>query len=392
MRLSCKQKNLARGLSIVGRAVSSRTTLPVLNNILLATEDGRLRLSATNLEIGINCWINAAIEDEGQITVPARLLQEFTSQLPDDDIVMELNPRTQTLNLKCARFEANIKGLDAEEFPAIPKVSDTPTAVVDPAGLREAIRQVAFAAATDDSRPVLTGVLCRFEGNELTLVAADGYRLAMRRLPLATPVNTASFNGSGSSGRIDVIIPARTLQELGRILTDEGDDDQVAISITPNKSQVLFHSANVDLVSRLIEGNFPNVQQLIPQRYSTRAVLDTQQFLKAIKLASFFARDSNNIVRIAITPAEAEDTAPGRMVITATAAEVGDNVGEVDTTVDGDEAQIAFNVALLQEGLGAIPTGQVSLELNSASNPGVLKPIGSDGYTHIIMPMATPNR
>ena len=210
MKVSVLQENLAKGLSIVGRAVATKSTLPVLGNILLSTDKGRLKLSATNLEIGINCWVGAKVEDEGAITVPARLLSEYVSNLPNDRIDMELTLRTHTLNLACARVKTNIKGIDAEEFPLIPVVTDQPTLVISPDLLKEMIAQVAFAAATDESRPVLAGVLASFDGaaGTFTLAAADGFRLSVRAAALP----------NNASGKLDVIIPARTLQEVARIL------------------------------------------------------------------------------------------------------------------------------------------------------------------------------
>jgi len=375
VRVSCLQDNLAKGLSVVGRAVSPKSTLPAISNVLIATEESRLKLAATNLEIGITCWIGAKIEEEGSITVPAKLLSEFVNSLPSDRIDIVLNERTKSVNLKCSRFEANLKGLDAEEFPPIPRVTDDSTTAVDSAVLREAIGQVAFAAATDDTRPVLAGVQCSFNEDTLTMAAADGFRLAVRKLALTKPV----------SRRLDMIVPARSLQELARIVGDE--EEPVEITVTPNKSQVLFHTNSIDLVSRLIEGSFPNYQQIIPQKHNTRVVVSTVEFLKAAKIASFFARDSANIIKLQATPGD--ELTPGRMVVAATAAEVGDTVGGLDAIVEGDPAHIAFNAKYLSDVLSVLSCAQVGLEVTSPSSPGVIRPVGNDGYTHVIMPMHT---
>ncbi|MCL5958209.1 MAG: DNA polymerase III subunit beta [Chloroflexi bacterium] len=375
MRVSCLQDNLAKGLSVVGRAVATKSTLPAISNVLVATEESRLKLAATNLEIGITCWIGAKIEEEGSITIPAKLLSEFVNSLPNDKIDIVLNERTKSVNLKCARFEANLKGLDAEEFPPIPSVSDDATSEVEPESLQEAIGQVAFAAATDDTRPVLAGVLCSFNEDSLTLAAADGFRLAVRKLSLAKPV----------ARRFDIIVPARSLQELARILHDE--EDPVEITVTPNKSQVLFHTSSVDLVSRLIEGSFPNYHQIIPQRYNTRVLMGTAEFLKATRIASFFARDSANIVKLQATPGD--ELSPGKMIVAATAAEVGDTVGGMDAIVEGDAAHIAFNAKYLSDVLSVLTCAQVGLEVSSPSSPGIIRPVGTEGYTHVIMPMHT---
>ncbi len=373
MKVSCLQENLAKGLSIVGRAVATRSTLPVLSNVMLATDGARLKLSATNLEIGIVCWIGAKVEEEGSITVPARLLTDFVNSLPPERIDMELTVRTQTLNLKCARFEANIKGIDAQEFPLIPTAGEDSKISLDPSLLRQMIDQVVFAAATDESRPILTGVLAKFQGEQLTLAAADGFRLSVRTARLSEPV----------SEPITVIVPARALAELSRI---SGEQEQpIEVTITPARNQAIFHLANVDLVSQLIEGNFPDYNQIIPKSYSTRTVVSTGDFLKAAKTANIFARDAANIVRLEIVPGG--ELAPGRVTLTATSAEVGDNVGEIDAVVEGEEIEIAFNAKYLIDVLSVVDAAQVALETTTASSPGVIKPVGSEDFTHVIMPM-----
>ena len=373
MKVSCLQENLAKGLSIVGRAVATRSTLPVLSNVMLATDGARLKLSATNLEIGIVCWIGAKVEEDGSITVPARLLTDFVNSLPPERIDMELTVRTQTLNLKCARFEANIKGIDAQEFPLIPTAGEDSKISLDPSMLRQMIDQVAFAAATDESRPILTGVLAKFQGEQLTLAAADGFRLSVRTAHLSEP----------ASEPITVIVPARALAELSRISTEQ--EQPIEVTITPARNQALFHMANVDLVSQLIEGNFPDYNQIIPKSYSTRTVVSTSDFLKAAKTANIFARDAANIVRLEIVPGG--ELAPGRITLTATSAEVGDNVGEIDAVIEGEEMEIAFNAKYLIDVLSVVDAAQVALETTTASSPGVIKPVGSEDFTHVIMPM-----
>jgi len=373
MKYSCLQENLAKGLAIVGRAVATRSTLPVLSNILMATDEGRLKLSATNLEIGINCWIGAKVEEDGATTVPARLLTDFVNSLPPERIDVQLVTRTQTLNLKCSRYEANIKGIDAQEFPLIQALSGDTGIGLDPITLREIINQVSFAAAVDESRPALTGVLAEISGTRLTMAAADGFRLSVRSTELSgeTPASAS------------VIIPARALQELARISAEESDP--IRMTIAPNRSQVFFHMANVDLVSQLIEGTFPDHKQIIPKSYATRTVVDAAEFLKAVKIASFFARDAANIVRLRITPGE--QGMGGRLTIMATSAELGDNVSEVDAAVDGEPIEIAFNAKYLIDVLSVINTPQVALETSNPSSPGVIRPVGDENFVHVIMPM-----
>lgn len=379
MKVSCLQENLAKGLSIVGRAVATRSTLPVLANILLATDDARLKLSATNLEISINCWIGAKITQEGATTVPARLLADFVNSLPAERLDMELIMRTQTLNLKCGRYEANIKGIDAQEFPIILVPEEDDRLRIAPDLLREMIDQVAFAAATDESRPVLTGVLVEATEDSLTFAAADGYRLSVRSASLE----------EGGSQPTSVIVPARALQELRRISGEA--EEPVEMLISPSRNQVFFRlnddpQGRIDLVSQLVEGTFPDYRQIIPTMHNTRLVVNTDDFLKAVRMAFIFARDAANIVRLQVIPNGHEDGG-GRLIVSATSSEHGDNVSELDATIEGQPIEIAFNARYLIDALSVIHTAQVSLETRDPSSPGVLRPVGGGDLVHIIMPM-----
>ena len=257
MRLSVLQENLKRGLGIVGRAVATRSTLPITQNVLLSTDRSMLKLSATNLEIGITTWVGAMIEEDGAITVPARLLSDLVDSLPSEQIHLNVTQRPKAVQLTCARSEASINGTDAEEFPPIPSVEDGLAAKLDVRKLRTAIAQVAFAAATEESRPVLTGVKLEMEGDEFTMAAADGFRLAVHKEKLVEPVPEAS----------NVIIPARTLNEISRFLGDQ--DEPVEIMMSSAKGQALFQLKNIEVVSQLIQGAFPNYGQLIPQSFQT---------------------------------------------------------------------------------------------------------------------------
>ena len=373
MKLTCLQENFNRGLSIVGRAVATRTTLPITNNVLLATDDGRLKLVATNLEMAVSCWIGAKIEEEGEITVPARLLTEFVSTLPSDTISINLSPQTKTLGLKCARFEARISGIDAKEFPPIPSVDDGVTTKVEVEAVRQAINQVVFAAATEESRPVLTGVCTQFEGSTVTFAAADGFRLAVFKMPIKDKISQKS----------EVIIPSRTLAELSRLICYQ--DEAVTVTLNLNKSQILFRLKTTELVSQLVQGNFPNYSQLIPKSYNTRVMVNVADFLRATKTASIFARDGSGIVRLVVTPGSEKN--PGKLAVSARSEEIGDNVGEIDATVEGAEAKIAFNGKYLIDVLSVLHESQVALEITNPSSPGLLKPVGAENYTHVVMPM-----
>jgi DNA polymerase-3 subunit beta len=375
VKITCKQQDLSRGLSAVSHAVSSRSTLPILENILVATDHGRLKLSATNLEIGINCWVDAQIHEEGTTTVKAKTLTDFVNSLPQASIDITVPEGTNVMNVKSLRSSAHIKGMDASEFPLIPSAEGGEEPVLlDAALLKEMIEEVAFAAADDDSRPVFTGVLVQVSDEKITFAAADAFRLAVRVAPLP----------GDDHPRGDILIPARTLTELARILPPEGP---VQMIVTPNRSQVLFHTEQLDLVSRLIEGTFPNFRQIIPKEHSTRAVVETKEFAAAVKSAALFARDSSNITRVKINPGDSNGLEPGAITIEATAEDLGDSTSIVNAAIDGPELQIIFNVKYLADVLAVIGTPEVALEANAPTRPGVVRPVGSADYTYVIMPM-----
>ena len=373
MKVSCLQENLAKGLSIVGRAASPRSTLPILSHVLLATDEGRLRLSATNLEIGINCWIGARVEEEGAITVPARTLSDLVSAFPPDQVDMVGTLNTMSLNLRCGRSEANIKGMDAVDFPPVPVPEGEGNVQLDPEMLRSAITQVAIAAAVDEARPMLTGVLVQFEGDQMTMAAADGYRLSVRTDTLADSLPEP----------LSVIVPARAMTELARVSAEQ--EDPVFATVTPDHNRVLFQLTDVVLVSQLIAGNFPDYQQIIPGEHTTRTTVNSPDLLKACRTAQIFARDGSNIVQFHVYAGS--DLEPGRLVVSATSAETGDDVSELDATVEGESIEVAFNVRYIIDVLSVVDSPQVALDTTSASSPGVIRMVGDDGFIHVVMPM-----
>jgi DNA polymerase-3 subunit beta len=364
------QENLARGLSVVSRAVSTRSTLPVLANVLLKTEDAGLKLTATNLEIGITYWVPGKIENDGATTVPAKLLTDYVNALQGGEKVELELTAGETLHLRAGRAESNLKGIDADEFPSIQTAGERPTTRIAQNVLRRALEETAFAAASDEARPILTGVLARFEGDTVTLAAADNYRIAVKTIPVLDAVADTS-----------IVIPARALNELIRILGDV--DDPVEIVLAQAKNQILFHLEGVDLVSRLIDGQFPNYQQVLPQNHTTRAVLDREELLRAVRPAALIAHESANIVKLQV----GGDGAAG--IVVSANAEVGDHVGEVEAAVEGDGTTIAFNARYLADVLTNVDAEQFALELNGPLSPGVFKPIGDDQYVHVVMPVRT---
>jgi DNA polymerase-3 subunit beta len=371
MKVSCSQEDLSKGLAVVGRAVATRAVQPITSNVLLATEGSQLKLAATNLEIAISCWIAASVEEPGTITIPARLMTDFVNSLASGQVEIALSPRSRSVELKCGRYDARISGLDAADFPPIPKISEGLTVKVKADALRLAVSQVVFAAASEESRPVLTGVNTEFEGEQVTLAAADGFRLAVRNLSLDAPVGE----------KLAVIIPARSLTELNRLIGDQVEP--VELTINPKKSQAMFRLRNVEMVSQLIQGTFPNYAQLIPSKFATRAVVKLADFLRATKSASVFARDGSGIVRLQIQPRDGK----GKIAVSARAEEIGDNLGEIDASVDGEETKIAFNSKYLMDVLGVLTEEEVALETTTSSSPGVIRPVGKEDYLHVVMPM-----
>jgi DNA polymerase-3 subunit beta len=375
VKINCKQQDLSRGLSVVNHAVSSRSTLPILANILLTTDHGRLKLSATNLEIGINCWIDAEILEDGSTTVPAKTFSDLVGSLRQSQVELSVPEEEHTISIKCQGTHSTIKGMDPSEFPQIPSAEGSELPVtLDTKQLKEMIEQVAFAAADDDSRPVFTGVHVEFANEQVTFAAADAFRLAVRAAALP----------SDEQAHDNILIPAKTLNELARILPSEG---AIQMIVTPNRSQVLFHSDHVDLVSRLIEGTFPNFRQIIPKEHSTRAVIETKEFAAAVKTVVPFARDSSNIARVKVSGGNEGE--PGTLTIEATAEDIGSLVSTINAAVDGPEQQIIFNVKYLSDVLAVLDTPEVALEVTSAARPGVIKPVGPADYTYVIMPMST---
>ena len=373
MKVTVLQENLSHGLGIVSRAVSPRSTLPVLANILIATDEGRLRLSATNLELGITAWISAKVEEEGTTTIPSRTFSDLVNTLPGDQVQLSLDTETQTMNIRSGASTNDIKGIDADEFPPLTTPDMEGAFQLNVADFKEMIQQVAFAASTDEARPVLMGVLMTVTGDQIVMVSADGFRLSVRKSTLSAPIEKP----------INAIIPARALSELARIA---GDSDTISMVVPEGRGQVIFRVKDAELVSQLIEGSFPDYEQIIPRSYKSRTLVSTTALLKACKQAEIFARDGTNVARLEIKAAE-NDMEPSEVEISAQSEETGSNETIVEATVDGIGLLIAFNVKFLREVLEIIKTPNVALETSAPNAPGVIRPVGDDDFTHVIMPM-----
>ena len=373
MKVTVLQENLAHGLSIVSRAVSPRSTLPVLSNVLVASDEGRLRLSATNLELGITCWIGAKIEEEGSTTVPARTFVDLVATLPQEQVSLNLATATQTLNVRCGASNTDIKCIDAQEFPPLPVWEMEGAILLNVADFKDMISQVAFAASVDEARPVLMGVLVTVEKDTITMAAADGFRLSVRKGTLSQPALQP----------VTAIIPARALGELARVASD--GNETVSMVIPKGRGQVVFRMKDVEVVSQLIDGTFPDYQQIIPRSYKSRTILSTPALLKACKQAEIFAREGSNVARLDIK--SAGDLEPGSVEISAQSEETGSNETVIAATIDGVGLLIAFNVKYMREVLEVIKSPNVALETSASNAPGVIRPVGDDNFLHVIMPM-----
>jgi DNA polymerase-3 subunit beta len=376
VKITARQDQLSQALRVAGRAVAARSPLPITANVLVATEGSRLKISATNLEIAITTWIDATVATEGGIALPARLLSEFVDTLPAEPVELTVKEGSHSAHVRSGRFEATIRGMSADDFPVIPTAGEEAAATVDAQQLRDMLDQVVFAAAMDDTRPVLTGVLATFSGNQITLTATNGFRLATRAGELA----------SAAAGDFSIIIPAKTLNELARILPD--GEAPVQIAVTPNRNQVVFRTDDLHVVSRLVEGTYPNYRQIIPTKFSTKVVVSTEELMKATKIASFFSRDNSNIITLEVQPGG--EAGVGSVVVSGAAAELGEDRGELDAVVNGGETRISFNSRYVSDVLGVLHADQVGLELTGPNSAAVFKPIDAADYTHVVMPMHVP--
>src|SRR5258708_6903208 len=367
MKVTCRPSVLGQALQVVTRATTSGTTLPILKHILIETTTEGLALTATNLEIGIRKLVPAEVSMEGSTTAPARLLTDFVSTLPDQDLEMSLDGPTQSLSLRCARFDTHIKCIEAEEFPPGPKPDEGDRLEVALDDLVSAVEQTQMAASTDEARPVLTGVLVQVQGGNLTLAATDGHRLAVRKLAAS---GAADLEAS-------LIVPARALAELSRVL--KGEPGKVEIIISKARNQIFFRAGTSELTSRLIDGKYPNYAQVIPSKSSTKVRVSTSELTQTVRAVSLFARDSANVIRV---KAEA-----GALILSATTNEVGDSKAEMAANVDGSDIQIALNARYVLDALGVIGTDEVDLLFDGPLTPGLLRPPAKEHYLSVTIPL-----
>lgn len=370
MKLTLPKNNFSNALQVAARAAATRSTLPVLANILLTAEGGYLRLSATDLELGITSQTLAQVQEPGATTIPARTFADLVKTLPDGEVSLTLKPATETLQIRCGATKADLKGIPAEDFPPVEMQEAESSLAVPIPTLKEMIQQVVFAASRDEARPVLTGVLLKVSAYCLTLAAADGFRLAVAEASLEQEADGLGFQ---------VVVPARALLELARVLPTDGE-----VQITPHPGRIVFRAENLQVVTQLIDANFPEYEAVIPRAYDTRAVLGKASFLNACSQAAIFAAQENHVTRLQFTPANG---VPGTVLVSAQATETGEQQSELPGTIEGKSLAIAFNVRYLQDALKVIDAPEIMLEMTAPNCPGLLRPVGQEGFLHVLMPM-----
>lgn len=368
MKIICTQQNLNKGLSLCSRIISSPKTLPILSNVLISSDRGKIKLSVTNLEVGINIWIRAKIEKTGSITVPARILSDFISNNSDTNITLETDKLN--LNVSSDNYQAKISGLESGEFPVIPTIKDEQGFELVKKDLDQAIPRVIVACAQDESRPILSGVLFNFEQNNLKLVATDSYRLAEQTIRLKQKIELPR-----------VVVPTKTMQEVHRIISsDPNSKDNVKVNISENQIMFKF-GEDIEVSSRLIEGTFPNYEQIIPAAPTTTVSTNKKQLLSAIKSASLFSQNTANNVRI--------KTEKNNIIILAKSNQIGDSKIQVKSDIQGDNIEIAFNARFIIDALNNLSGEDIELGLTEKLAPAKITNPKDKNYIYVIMPLRT---
>jgi DNA polymerase III subunit beta len=367
MKISLLQENLNLALTNVSRFVSSKNQLPILNNILLSTDQGRLKLSATNLELSINYWIGAKINQEGSITIPSKEITEFVSYLSVGKIDLEL--KNNLLNISSEKTNSDFTTTPSNDFPEFPKINPETLFEINLDLFTKSIDQISFSATTDDTRPILTGVLCIFEKETIKFISTDGFRLSLKEIKLETPLDLKKDS-------LSFLIPARSLIEVTKLAKN---DQKIKIGLTTDEHQVVFVLDDIELVSRLIEGDFPDYKKLIPENYSTKIFINRDELLQSVKLASVFAKESANVVKINIKNNNLE--------LTANAPQVGQNLIKLDSKTEGENLEVAFNYKFLTDFLSVCKSNEILIEINESLSPVFFHDQSDPSFTHIIMPV-----
>lgn len=361
MKLQVTQENLNRALNSVSRVANSRGTLPILANVLIKTTNNRLSLAATNLDIAITHYIGAKVSEEGSITVPARLMQDFVSSLPEG--VIELDLKDSKLHVTTDKYQSVVNGIMADDFPVMPAISAGKNWTMDGAAFKQGLQQVVFAASNDETRPVLTGVLLQTDGGKLHMAATDSYRLAEKQL-------------ATSKEDVQILVPASAMQDLLRVLGDSEDK----IKVTHDEQQVLFQVGDVELVTRLVDGKYPDYKKLIPEKFATEARLKRADLVNVTKVSSLFARESAGSVTLEV------DSKASQLSIRSVASQLGENTATADAKVTGS-GNITLNSRYLLDALNALSGDEVVFSFNGKLEPTLLTDPAADDYKHVIMPL-----
>lgn len=370
MKIICLQENLKRGLNIVQNIIGKNLTLPILNNILLNTEKKQLKLSTTDLEMAIINQIPCKIEKEGNISIPAKTLVNFINNLPNKKI--EINIKDNIIYLKCENYKSNIKGLDSKDFPIIPKIKNEPILEIDSLKFKDSLEQVINFVSFSGIRPEISGVLLDWSSDKkIKFVTTDSFRLGEKLIDLKD-------NKIKKSDLTSVILPYKTAQELIRIISNQEEESVVQISLENN--QILFNLDKTQIISRTIEGKYPNYQQLISQQFETTILIRREELVKAIKLSSFFSSRVND-VRLKINPKKS------LMEVFAQDIELGENLSELKAEINGKDLEIVFNHKYLLDGLNSINTEKIILGFNGESSPGIIKPERDTSFVYVVMPI-----
>ncbi len=377
MKLACTQSDLSTHLSLVSRAVPSRPAHPVLANVKLTADEAtqRVSLTAFDLSLGIRTSFAAKIEAGGEITLPAKLLGDIVARLPDGEMVLDGDLGEAMVAIKSASGKYQVRGMGAEEFPELPIIEEGDVAQLPAEALIEGLKGALFAASTDETKQVLTGVHVTIQAEGLEFAATDGHRLAV--------VQTSSEEGAativGGEGTLDVTIPGKTLRELERMLAAHQSTEAIALRSEPG--QVVFEWADQRLTSRLLEGQYPNYRQLIPKQFARQVTVERRSLISALERIAVLADRKNNIVKISL------DSAQQQITVSVDAQDVGSGQEAVPAQLTGEDLDIAFNVKYLLDGLKVLPSTEVQIQVNTATSPVVLVPIGAMKMTYLVMPV-----
>lgn len=372
MKVSLLQENLNKAVGMVGRLVAQKTQLPVLSNILIVTEENQLKLSATNLETGMNVWLNAKVERQGKITVPARVFLELIGSLPQGMVVLELEE--DKLKVSCEKYKAVVNGISAEEFPEVPSIrgkkKEEAWLNIGGALFERSVDQVALAAGVDEARPIFTGVKIEISKTKMKMAATDGYRLSVKTIK----------GLKGLKEGQEMVVPARALIELSKIASQTKKKDlDILLAVTDKDKQLILVVEEVEIVTRLLEGDYPDYEKIIPESTGTTVIFDKEEMIQAVRVASIFARDSANIVKFRV--------GGEGLTVSANAPQVGENEVRLQAKQTGEDVEIAFNSRYLMEILSVLDGDSLSLSMSGPLSPGVFRQMGDDSYLHIIMPV-----